>query len=240
MLIVTEPGILTVFSMCFWSDSCLRWQSNLVGLCAISKTLPPIRLHWFRYKLLWTNIGHDWTIFVQMGDIRCRINNARNIVYGKIDYGGSYTYGLFYGGILQIYTAGMGGQSRLHGWQFSSRKRIVIEWMRVIACSKTSLTETHMATWTITFRWLTEYFCSWFPENGAYLPSCFVTLSDGSRCCTCLLESGFIYLLAAVSSAGVSIWPSYAKTIYIDQTCELTWPTPPWCAQPSSRHNVLM
>ena len=49
------------------------------------------------------------------------------------------------------------------------------------SCAKMSLTETHMATWTITFRWLTENFVSRFLENGAFSASCFVTLSDGSR-----------------------------------------------------------
>ena len=131
-----------------------------------------------------------------------------------------------YGGIVQISTAGMGAQSRLHGWQFSSRKRIVIEIMRVKVCDKTSLTETHMATWTITFRWLTENFCSWFLENGAFLPSYFITLSDGSRPMrqlinsrsTRLVQNFLLYLLVPVSLSGVSISPSYdEKYLYINQ-----------------------
>jgi hypothetical protein len=50
-----------------------------------------------------------------------------------------------YDGIVHISTAGMGAQSRLHAWRFGSRKRIVIEIMRVKVCDNTSLTETHMA-----------------------------------------------------------------------------------------------
>jgi hypothetical protein len=58
-------------------------------------------------------------------------------------------YMVIYGGIVQISTAGMGAQSRLtvqfakaHCYRDNARK----------VCDKTSLTETHMTTSTITFR----------------------------------------------------------------------------------------
>ena len=107
-------------------------------------------------------------------------NSAQITIHRKIDFVRSVC-GLSCDGIVKISTTGMGAQSRLHGWQFSSWKRTVIEKTRVKVCDKTSLTETHMALWTITFHWLTENFCSWFLENGAFLPSYFITLSDGSR-----------------------------------------------------------
>jgi hypothetical protein len=43
---------------------------------------------------------------------------------------------VIYGGIVQISTAGMGAQSRLHDLQFGSRKRIIIEIMRDKVCDK--------------------------------------------------------------------------------------------------------
>jgi hypothetical protein len=92
-------------------------------------------IHWFLYKLIWTNHRHDWTIFAQTGAIRWK-NSAQTLyIYQKIDFGGS-VYGLFYGGIVQISTVGMGAQSRLHSWQFSSRKAIVIAIVRDKACDE--------------------------------------------------------------------------------------------------------
>jgi hypothetical protein len=48
-------------------------------------------------------------------------------------------YVAIYGGVVQISTEGMGAQSRLHGWQFSVGKRIVIEIMRVKVSDKDEL-----------------------------------------------------------------------------------------------------
>jgi hypothetical protein len=111
-------------------------------------SLPTQNYIGFYLNSFWTKLDLDWTKIVQTVAISCR---KQITIHRKIDLVQS-AYGLACDGIVKFSTAGMGAQSQLYGWQFGAWKRIVMEKMRVKVCDKTSLTETHMATWIITFR----------------------------------------------------------------------------------------
>jgi hypothetical protein len=103
-----------------WWTSCpsrflpLRWKQELASeivqlsqlvsayhLCTytISTKSPatPTRLHWFLCTLFWTNIGHDWTVFAQIGAIRCRKQFSTKHYISKNRFRRVPTYMFFFG-----------------------------------------------------------------------------------------------------------------------------------------------